>query len=146
DEEQLDRELFKKYKMQGLLLADETAVKLMDSSLESGTSQIVPAGVKKNGGFYSSSRIADEGTFHVLQQHIHQLIQSAGLDMTQGCVHLHPHQHKQMTACTFCPFRSVCQYDTSLTENNYRRLTDRKDEEILDELRKKGGKADGELD
>lgn len=148
DDQEIDQEIFKKYKMQGLLLADETAVKLMDTSLESGSSQIVPAGVKKNGGFYSSSRIADEETFHILKDHIQQLMVRAGVDMTEGKVHLNPYQHKQRVACTFCPFRSVCQFDPTLEENNYRKLTDRKDDEILEELRRKvdtgAGQTEGE--
>ncbi|MEN1970229.1 helicase-exonuclease AddAB subunit AddB [Lentibacillus sp. N15] len=146
DDQAIDQEIFKKYKMQGLLLADETTVKMMDTSIESGTSQIVPAGVKKNGGFYSSSRIADEETFHVLQQHIHQLMIHAGFDITKGGVHLNPYQHKQMVACSFCEFRSVCQFDPSLVENNYHKLTDRKDDDILNELREKGRDTDGKLD
>ncbi|SFA81919.1 DNA helicase/exodeoxyribonuclease V, subunit B [Lentibacillus halodurans] len=132
---EIEKELFKKYKMQGLLLSDEEIVKLMDTSLESGRSQIIPAGVKKNGGFYSGSRIADNETFGSLQQHIHHLMMQAGIDMTSGGVHLNPYQHKQQTACTYCPFRSVCQFDPILEENNYRKLTDMKDEEILEKLR-----------
>ncbi|QKY68532.1 helicase-exonuclease AddAB subunit AddB [Lentibacillus sp. CBA3610] len=134
-DDEIEKELFKKYKMQGMLLSDEEIVKLMDTSLESGRSQIIPAGVKKNGGFYSGSRIADQETFQSLQNHIHHLMMQAGIDMTSGGVHLNPFQHKQQTACTFCPFRSVCQFDPSLEENNYRKLTDMKDEEILEKLR-----------
>ncbi|MGP4106622.1 helicase-exonuclease AddAB subunit AddB [Virgibacillus sp. L01] len=136
-DDEIEKEIFKKYKMQGLLLSDEQIVKMMDTSLESGTSQVIPAGMKKNGGFYSSSKVADNETFSSLQQHIHHLMMQAGIDMTSGGVHLNPFQHKQNTACTYCPFLSVCQFDPILEENNYRKLTDLKDDEILDRLRHK---------
>ncbi|HLS09266.1 helicase-exonuclease AddAB subunit AddB [Lentibacillus sp.] len=136
-DEEIEKELFKKYKMQGLLLSDEQIVKLMDTSLESGRSQIIPAGVKKNGGFYSGSKIADNETFQSLQNHIHHLMMQAGIDMTSGGVHLNPYQHKQRIPCTYCPFLSVCQFDPSLEENNYRKLTDMKDDEVLEKLRRK---------
>lgn len=136
-DEEIEKELFKKYKMQGLLLSDEQIVKLMDTSLDSGRSQIIPAGVKKNGDFYSGSRIADNETFQNLQNHIHHLMMQAGIDMTSGGVHLNPYQHKQQKACTYCPFLSVCQFDPTLDENNYRKLTDMKDDEILEKLRTK---------
>ncbi|WP_106498070.1 helicase-exonuclease AddAB subunit AddB [Lentibacillus sp. Marseille-P4043] len=139
-DQDINYEIFKKYKMQGLLLSNEDVVKLMDTSLDSGTSQIVPAGVKKNGGFYNSSKVADQDTFQVLQGHIHQLMVNAGIDMTAGGVHLNPYQHKQNVACTFCPFHSVCQFDPILEENNYRKLTDLKDDEIIEKLRKEEGK------
>ncbi|MGJ9459352.1 helicase-exonuclease AddAB subunit AddB [Oceanobacillus sp. CF4.6] len=134
-DDEIEEELFKKYKMQGLLLSDEEIVRMMDTTLETGTSQIVPAGLKKNGGFNSYSKVADDETFHNLQNHIHQLMTNAGIDMTSGGVHLNPYQHKQNTACTFCPFHSVCQFDPVLEKNNYRKLTDMKDDEILMKLR-----------
>ncbi|WP_340003171.1 helicase-exonuclease AddAB subunit AddB [Oceanobacillus sp. FSL K6-0127] len=131
NDDQISEEIFKNYKMQGLLLSDEEIVKMMDNSLESGSSQIVPAGIKKNGGFYGYSKIADQETFSSLQHHIHQLMRNAGLDMTSGGVDLNPYQHKEQIACTFCPFHSVCQFDPELRENNYRKLKEIKEQDIL---------------
>lgn len=133
-DEMIEKELFKKYKMQGLLLSNEEIVKWMDTSLESGSSHVLPVGMKKNGGFYSHSKVADSEMFRGLQQHIHHLMMQAGIDMTSGGVHLNPFQHKQNIACTYCPFLSVCQFDPTLEENNYRKLTDMKDDEILEKL------------
>lgn len=134
-DERIEQEILKKYKMQGLLLSEADIVKLMDTSLNEGiSSHIVPAGLKKDGSFYSHSKIADPDTFTGLQSHIHQLIVSAGVDMTGGGVHLNPYQHKEKIACTFCPFHSVCQFDPILEDNNYRKLTDMKDDEILKRL------------
>ncbi|WP_217585964.1 helicase-exonuclease AddAB subunit AddB [Lentibacillus saliphilus] len=135
-DEAIIEEIFKQYKMQGLLLADESVVQMMDTSLASGRSQIVPAGVKKNGGFYNGSKIADPETFAVLQSHIHQLMTSAGVAMTSGSVELNPYQHKQQTPCTFCPFLSVCQFDPSLEDNQYRKLQHMSDDDIIDLLRR----------
>lgn len=132
---EIEKEIFKKYKMQGLLISDEQIVKMMDTSLESGTSQIIPAGVKKSGGFYNHSKVADKDTFASLQTHIHHLMRNAGIDMTAGGVDLNPYQHKQNIACTFCPFLSVCQFDPTLEDNNYHKLSDMKDDTILEKIR-----------
>jgi len=134
---EIEKEIFKQYKMQGLLISDEQIVKMMDTSLESGTSQIVPAGVKKNGGFRSSSKVADKDTFASLQTHIHHLMKLAGIDITSGGIDLNPFQHKQNTACTYCPFLSVCQFDPTLEGNKYRKLTDMKDDDVLEIIRRK---------
>lgn len=138
DEDLVD-EIFKNYKMEGLLISDEEVVKMMDTSLESGSSQIIPAGVKKNGGFYSRSKVAGNETFSTLRTHIHQLIVQAGIHMTDGHVHLNPYEHKQQTACTFCPYHSVCQFDPTLEGNSYRRFVDMKEEDIIEKLRKGEG-------
>ena len=135
-EEEIERELFKKYKMQGLLLANEDVVKQMDTSVDSGYSQMIPVGLKRNGGFYSNSKVASPETFATLQHHIHELMIQAGVDITSGGVELNPYQYKNKTACTFCPFLSVCQFDPLVEGNQYRKLQDMKDNEILASLRK----------
>lgn len=134
DDTQIEHELFKKYKMEGLLLSDEGIVRMMDTDLETGQSVMLPAGLKKDGSFYSASRVADDETFNDLQKYMHELIQHAGIEITTGSVKLNPFQHKQQTACTYCPFLSVCQFDTGLEENNFHRLKDMKDTEILDKI------------
>lgn len=134
----LSDEILKSYKMQGLLLADEEVVRLMDTSLESGSSPIIPAGLKKKGGFYNYSKIANQETFNDLQAHIRRLIISAGLDITNGGVHLNPFQYKTQTGNTWDPYLDISQFDPSLEENNYRKLTNMTDEEVLERIRKEG--------
>src|SRR5690625_1971087 len=83
-DDQIANELFKQYKMQGLLLSDTDVVKMMDTELESGSSDVVPVGLKKNGGFYTYSKIASDENFADLQHHIRQLVYQAGIDLTSG--------------------------------------------------------------
>jgi len=130
--------IFKEYKMKGLLLSQEEIVRMMDTSLETGTSQIIPAGFKKDGAFNSNSKIASNDTFDGLKYHIQKLMEQAGIQMTEGVVDLNPFQHKQQVACTYCPFHAVCQFDPLLEENNYRKLREMKDDDILSRLSKEG--------
>lgn len=133
------QELFKQYKMQGMLISDENIVRLMDTSLKQGTSQIVPAGIKKNGGFYKHSKVANSQTFSLLRAHINLLIEQAGVTITSGDIQLNPYVYKQQSACKFCPFHSVCQFDPTLGDHDFRRLPQMKDEEVLEKLQKEEG-------
>lgn len=134
-DDKLFQEIFKQYKMQGLLLSEPEIVQMMDTNLESGVSDIVPAGLKKDGGFYHYSKVANEETFASLRNHIHTLVYKAGVEMTTGKIRLNPFEHKQDNACRFCPFMSVCQFDPTLEENNYRRLDDVSEPDILSRLK-----------
>src|SRR5690625_4860675 len=138
DSDILNDEILKSYKMQGLLLSDEEVVRLMDTSLESGSSPIIPAGLKKKGGLYSYSKVANKETFADLQAHIRRLIINAGLDITSGGVHLNPFQYKTQTGNTWDPYLDISQFDPSLEENNYRKLVNMTDEEVLERIRKEG--------
>ncbi|WP_181349187.1 helicase-exonuclease AddAB subunit AddB [Thalassobacillus sp. CUG 92003] len=149
DDAAIENEIFKQFKMQGLLLENEDIVRMMDTGLDKGHSRIIPAGLKSNGGFYANSKTAQHEMFQNLQGYSRHLIRNAGLSITEGEVKLNPFQHDQQTACTYCPFRSVCQFDPTLSENNFRRLQTMKDDEVLHrikELEQKGENGDGIVD
>jgi ATP-dependent helicase/nuclease subunit B len=137
--DKIEEEIFKKFKMKGLLLGDEEAVRLMDQTLDSGLSKIVSAGLKKDGGFRSDSAIASEGEFDLLRGHVRSIFQSIGTDITNGVVDIAPYKMKEKVPCTFCSFKSVCQFDQSLEENQYRMLKDDKNDVILARLRNEAG-------
>ncbi|MDX8045754.1 helicase-exonuclease AddAB subunit AddB [Gracilibacillus sp. S3-1-1] len=135
-EDKIEQEIFKKFKMKGLLVDQEDVVRMMDTSLESGRSNIIPAGFSKSGSFYKGSQVAEREIFDELHRYIHQLMENAGLAITEGKVDLNPYQQQQLTACTFCEFRSVCQFDPTLAENNYRKLKEMKDEEVIEAIKR----------
>src|SRR5690625_2763311 len=107
---QLEKALFKRYQMQGMVISNEQVARSMDTSLGAGRSDIIPVGLKKNGGFYSQSKIADEQTFAMLEAHIHRIMVEAGIEMIPGIVALNPFKNNQQNACRFCLFDAVCQF------------------------------------
>jgi ATP-dependent helicase/nuclease subunit B len=134
-EEEIEQEILKKFKMKGLILGDTDVVKLMDNTLTTGSSSIIPAGLKKDGSFSSRSDIASEQEFGVLKEHVRRTFQDIGTNITDGVIDIAPYKLKTKTACTFCQFKSVCQFDESLEENNYRALKQLKGSEALQKMR-----------
>src|SRR5690625_4457338 len=142
-ESDIEEDIFKAYKMQGLVVADPSVASLMDTSLDSGRSDVVPIGLKKDGQFYSDSKIASEQSFKELRDYVHELTVRSGIEMTSGSIELNPYENKQVNACTFCSFKSVCQFDPSLKTNNFKHLQNYDDETIFEkikEINEKGGK------
>lgn len=138
----IEEDIFKAYKMQGLIVADPNVASLMDTTLESGTSDIVPVGLKKDGDFYSNSKVASESSFKELRTYVHELTKRSGIEMTSGEVKLNPYENKQGNACTFCSFKSVCQFDPSLESNNFKRLREYDDEQIFEKIKEINKKGD----
>ncbi|MET3683416.1 ATP-dependent helicase/nuclease subunit B [Alkalibacillus flavidus] len=134
DDDAVEDALLKEYKMNGWLLGDEQVAGAMDRSLETGTSKIAPFGVKKDGSFNASSKTVDESLFRYMNQYVRGLMQQAGSQIVRGDVSLNPVQTKDYTACTFCPYRSVCQFDPTLDENEFVRIKDEKDDAILQRM------------
>jgi ATP-dependent helicase/nuclease subunit B len=142
-DEDLENEIFKRYKMKGLLINNDRVVQMMDVSLENGKSDVIPAAIKKDGDFTAKSKVAGKETFSNLRDHTQHLMFNAGVDITSGAVHLNPYQRKQNIACTYCPFLSVCQFDTSLDTNEFRKLSEMKEEEVLEKIRREEGHING---
>lgn len=139
DEDEIEDEMIKRFKMKGLLLAEKESVQLMDRSLETGHSTIVPAALKKDGSFYTNSSVASKNDFQYLKSFVRKKIESIGEDITNGKTVINPYKLKNKVPCTFCSFKSVCQFDLSLEENEYRTLFQQKPDDVLVKIREEGG-------
>ena len=125
----------KKFKMNGLMVGDQDVLRLMDQSLESGDSQIISAGIKKDGNLTKKSKVASLNEFDDLRAYVRKLYQDTGEAIVDGQVAIAPYKLKDKTPCTFCSYKSVCQFDESM-ENHYRVLTPQPKETIFDLIRK----------
>ncbi|MCG1020042.1 helicase-exonuclease AddAB subunit AddB [Sutcliffiella horikoshii] len=136
-EDIIEEEIFKSFKMKGLLLGEEESVKLMDQTLESGHSRIVSAALKKNGGFQANSSVASEEEFTQLRTYVRKTFEDIGMKISEGETSIAPYKLKNQTPCTFCSFKSFCQFDTSLDENDYRVLSNIPKNEVIASMKRK---------
>jgi ATP-dependent helicase/nuclease subunit B len=136
-EDIIEEEIFKSFKMKGLLLGEEESVRLMDQTLDKGHSQIVSAGLKTNGEFYSNSSVASETEFTYLRNYVRKTFEDIGMKISEGETSIAPYKLKNQTPCTFCSYKSFCQFDTSLDENDYRLLTNIPKDEIMESIKRK---------
>lgn len=135
--EKIEEEIFKSFKMKGLLLANETSIREMDHTLEAGHSDIIPVGLKKDGSFYSNSSVVSTEQFDEVRQYLRKKMVHIGERLTEGVIDINPYKLKKQTPCTFCEYRSLCQFDTVET-NDFRVLIPQKQDEILEMMRTEG--------
>lgn len=128
--EKIEQEIRKCYKMNGLVLEDPEVVRLMDNLLESGYSEIIPVGVSRDQKFYKNSSTLTEERFKLLRRHIRHLIKATAQNITGGQVDIMPYRLGKKKACTYCPYKAVCQFDTELEGNSFRILRS-EDEELI---------------
>lgn len=133
-EDELDEHIFKQFKMKGLVLEDRESLSLMDKEITEKYSDIIPVGLKKDGNPTKFSRVATREDFDVIRSHIHNVTKAFGTDLTGGTVDISPYHFRKNTPCTFCEYRSLCQFDQSLPENQYRLLKAEKVEDVLTKM------------
>lgn len=134
--DEIEKEIMKKFKMNGLMLGDQQVIQLMDQTLESGDSQIIAAGIKKDGQLSKKSKVASLQDFEDLKVYVRNLYQKTGNDIMDGRTDIAPYKLKDKTPCTFCAFKSVCHFDESIENNHYRILFPRAKDEVLELIRK----------
>ncbi|MEW9051376.1 MAG: helicase-exonuclease AddAB subunit AddB [Neobacillus sp.] len=140
--DEIEKEIMKKFKMNGLMLSDENVIRLMDQTLESGDSQIIAAGIKKDGNLTKKSKVASLDEFDTLKTYVRRLYQKTGDAIVDGHVEIAPFKLKDKTPCTYCSYKSVCQFDESIETNRYRVLSTQSNENIFGLIREEAGKVE----
>lgn len=141
--DQIEVELFKEFKMKGLIQANPEVARLMDYNLETGgRSNIIPAAIKESGEFYKDSSVISDEDYNALRRFLRKKVEEIGTAITDGKIDITPVKNKQHVACTFCSFKPVCQFDPTLETNDYRRVGKLKKEEVLNKIHEEGGEED----
>jgi ATP-dependent helicase/nuclease subunit B len=136
----LETQPVKEYQFDGFFVNDSSVFSAFDHSLSEKESSIVfPIKKDVKGNLTKVDRTGNkfytEAEMAVLRQHNRKLMVSAGNELLTGQVALNPsYQGKEKRACTYCQFRSVCQFDVLLKENNYHRLDTLSKKEVFEKL------------
>lgn len=147
NDQDIDAEILKKFKMSGLLLESTELILEMDESLEDkgGSSQIVPVYLKKDGSVSKSkSSVIPQAELQNLRQFVRSKHREAGEGILSGDTSISPYRLKQQTACDYCPQKSVCQFDTTDLKQRYRTLSANKADEVIEKIRQGANEHDSE--
>lgn len=136
NEMELEEERLKKYKMKGLLTEDLDALFAMDDMLEEeGKSMIIPVALTKKQTFYKYSRVVPTDMMGKIKSYVRQKHQEAGNHILSGDTSIRPFKLKSKTACDFCQYKSVCQFDP-MDGGEYRLLQAENNEMVIEKIRK----------
>jgi ATP-dependent helicase/nuclease subunit B len=138
--EEIEKEVMKKFKMKGLVLAEEEAVQLMDATMDK-RSDIIPVALTANGFHKTQSSVATSTHFETMRHHARKMAVNSGTGITNGIIDISPYEMSKKTPCTYCSYKPVCQFDQTLEENQYRLLKKDKDEMILDKMLNEGNEG-----
>ncbi len=136
-DEYIEKSIMKQLKMRGLLLSDVKIIREMDRQI-SGDSDIIPARINKDESLGRSTSATLE-QFESLRAHVKRLLGKIGQEMLKGNISISPYKNKKATPCVYCSYQAICQFDSSMKNNKYRILTDKKDHEVWEMV---GGIAD----
>lgn len=136
-DEELENEIRNQFKMNGLILGDVKVVQMMDKTVTTGKSNIVPAYIDKNGDVSpSKSSSVNAVEFKKLQIQINQILKQIAEEILTGKIEPNPVylSKKKTTPCLYCNYKSICGFNPELKGNNYTYVPNLNKNEILAKL------------
>lgn len=137
--EEIEEIIRKNYRMNGLILADINVIKMMDTTLKEGKSDIIPVTLNSNEQINEkSSKTLTKEEFEILQKYTIKLIKQISQEILDGEIKLKPYYivSGKKTPCMYCEYKSICQFNPKNPDNNYFYISNKSKKEILEQIAK----------
>lgn len=138
-EQEIETELKKKFKMNGLILANVNVIKKMDATLEKGASTTLPVYLDKEGKISQlKSNVVTKEQFEMLQNYVKQTIQEIAKEIFEGKIQVKPYysMKKKKSPCQYCDYQTICQFQKGFCQNDYRYIDSLPKEQVLEKIKK----------
>ena len=133
DPEEIDGEILRKLRMNGLINSELTAIRHLDHTIEK-ESDIIPVVLKDGAVQEGKSSVANRERFQALRTFVHEKLKESGREILDGEIGVEPYKNGTRTACDYCPYHAVCGFDKKTSGFGFRRWRPKKSEEIWEEL------------
>ncbi len=132
---------FKDFMPRGIV--DYDWIDTLDPALVRGPSEIFSVTRKKDGGIsnFNNSDAVGSDALPALLEHVRQKMAELAGDWIGGDIQVRPYRIGKETACTFCPYRSVCRFE--YVSGQARRLAPMNRTQVIDALMVKPEAGDG---
>ena len=130
--DKIQRLLYEKMQMSGLVLEDEVVMQGMDAVLEAGnlagrSSAIIPVSFTKKGTPSAQAYLASEDQYDALLDFVVKRSREIGDEMKKGTIAPIPYKKGTSTPCTYCTYQSICRhghgYEEGASWRNLKKLS-----------------------
>lgn len=134
--EDIKEDLRKKFRMNGIILADVEIIKKMDKTLEKGASKNIPVYIDSGGNISKSrSSAITKEEFTNLQKTAEKVINQIAKEILEGNIDIKPAYYKKnkTDTCKYCEYKSICGFNPKV--HSYAYIENKSKEEILEEIK-----------
>ncbi|RGY95646.1 helicase-exonuclease AddAB subunit AddB [Clostridium sp. AM58-1XD] len=143
DKEEIDREILRQLKMNGLVNSEQEVIALLDREIEKA-SDVIPVAMKDGMIQEAKSSVANRRRFEALRVFVRDKLKTAGTKIMEGDISVRPYKQGTRSACDYCPYHAVCGFDRKVSGYSYRKFGSIKAEEVWNAI--EGGNHGNEVD
>lgn len=125
DLDELDPEIMKKLKMNGLVSSAPEVIRKLDASYVS-----LPLAYTSKGALRKGSSVASPERFRLLNDYVKKKITEVQDAILTGKADASPYEMGNKNACTYCAYQGSCGFDRKIPGYEFRRLKQFADEEV----------------
>ena len=146
-EEEIEAEIRKRMKPDGLLLGEDCVLTMLDQGF-STDSDVMRVGRKKDGSFKAASQVISQEDLGLLLSYTQKKAEQMMQQMAEGEIAVTPLKTGNHTSCDFCEYREVCRMDERIDGYRLQELTPLTDEERKEAMERAvyGGSEEGHRD
>lgn len=138
--EAIEKKIAEALKLDGLVVGGVEMAMKMDVSLEEeNKSDVIPFSLKADGSPAKAASCLDIETFNALRKHVKALLTKICEDMVQGRVAIEPYRCGGATACDYCEYKGICQFDLQFKDNAFENVYRLNQEAVVEKLMEKEG-------
>ena len=133
DEAQGEKEILGKLRMKGVVVEDPEVIQSLDSHF-TRKSDVIPVSRNKDGSMGRFSKTLSEEEFRRVMTYTDDKVKSLGNAIVTGDIEPHPYKKGKSSACDYCPYNSICQFDERMPECHYREMAPMDKEQIMEAI------------
>ncbi len=139
-DEEIEEQIRKQFKMKGLILADVDIVRMMDTKVEKGSSNIIPAYIDKDGNLGAKSNAVTRKQFENLQKYTTKIIKEISRDILKGNIDIKPYYKVKgnKTPCEYCKYGAICNFNNGISKATYNYIGNINKDAILESISEEG--------
>lgn len=128
--------IFKDLSLKGYVLEDMKVIKNIDDEIEKNmTSNIIPVALKKDGGLTEKSKALNADEYKLVLKKVEHIAAELSNEILKGKIDINPYRKGlNKTPCSYCSYKTVCQFDSSIDGNKYRFIKKTSKDEIVSQL------------
>lgn len=129
DLENVIKSVTKQFNLCGLMLDEVKVIKAMDNEYMSG-SFIEPVKMK-DGNINKNDKLINEEEFDAILDFALKKATETSEDILNAKIPIRPYSHSSKSPCTYCKYKSFCNFSTDFAQNRHNKISTKTAEDIL---------------
>ncbi len=136
--EELNQKILEKLKLTGIVNDSPEVVEKLDAQM-ADKSDVIPVEKNKDGNFTARSSVMSGDNLKTVSDYVNIKMRDMGREMLDGNISVNPYERGNEQACTYCPYKRVCGFDSTLEGYERRKLPEYKNEELFEKMEERCG-------